>query len=56
MALVVVNALKASPWGFFTIATTIPIAFLMGLYMRYIRAGPRARGCAAGFRSGDWRR
>ena len=29
-ALIVVNALKASPWGTFTIAMTIPIAFLMG--------------------------
>ena len=29
-ALVVVNALKSSPWGVFTIAMTIPIALLMG--------------------------
>ena len=33
-ALVVVNALKASPWGLFTIAMTIPIALLMGVYLR----------------------
>src|SRR5580704_7848248 len=33
-ALVVVNALKASPWGTFTIAMTIPIALLMGVYLR----------------------
>ncbi len=39
VGLVVVNALKASPWGFFTIAMTMPIAFLMGIYMRYIRVG-----------------
>src|SRR5438309_467615 len=38
-ALVVVNALKASPWGTFTIALTIPIALLMGLYLRRIRPG-----------------
>ena len=30
IALVVTNALKASPWGTFTLAMTIPIAFLMG--------------------------
>src|SRR5450755_1486737 len=38
-ALVVVNALKASPWGTFTIAMTIPIALLMGLYLRRLRPG-----------------
>ncbi len=31
VALVVVNALKSSPWGTFTIAMTIPIALLMGV-------------------------
>lgn len=39
VALVVVNALKSSPWGLFTIAMTIPIAFLMGLYLRFLRPG-----------------
>jgi carbon starvation protein len=39
VALVVVNALKASPWGFFTIAATMPIALLMGVYLRYLRPG-----------------
>jgi len=38
-ALIVVNALKQSPWGTFTIAMTIPIAFLMGIYLRRIRPG-----------------
>jgi carbon starvation protein len=38
-ALVVVNALKGSPWGTFTIAMTIPIALLMGVYLRRIRPG-----------------
>src|ERR1700744_3364787 len=33
-ALVVVNAHKSSPWGVFTIAMTIPIALLMGVYLR----------------------
>jgi carbon starvation protein len=39
LALVVVNALKGSPWGTFSIAMTIPIALLMGFYMRYLRPG-----------------
>lgn len=39
VALVVVNALKDSPWGTFTIAMTIPIAVLMGIYLRRIRPG-----------------
>lgn len=39
VALVVVNALKGSPWGTFTIACTIPIALLMGVYLRYWRPG-----------------
>src|SRR5579872_4769629 len=38
-ALIVVNALKASPWGVFTIAMTIPIALLMGFYLRRLRPG-----------------
>jgi carbon starvation protein len=39
MGLVVVNALKGSPWGTFTIAATMPIAVFMGLYLRYLRPG-----------------
>ncbi|WP_066306281.1 carbon starvation CstA family protein [Bacillus sp. FJAT-29814] len=39
LALVVVKALVGSPWGMFTIAATIPIAILMGVYMRFIRPG-----------------
>jgi carbon starvation protein len=38
-ALIVVNALKQSPWGAFTIAMTIPIALLMGIYLRRLRPG-----------------
>jgi carbon starvation protein len=38
-ALIVVNALKASPWGTFTIAMTMPIAVFMGLYLRFLRPG-----------------
>jgi carbon starvation protein len=39
VGLVVVNALKGSPWGTFTIAMTIPIGLIMGLYLRYLRPG-----------------
>jgi carbon starvation protein len=39
VALVVVNALKSSPWATFTLAMTIPIALLLGVYLRYIRPG-----------------
>src|SRR5476649_19797 len=37
LALVVVNALKGSPWGTFTVFCTVPIALVMGIYGRYIR-------------------
>jgi carbon starvation protein len=37
LALVVVNALRDSPWGTFTVAATIPIAVLMGWYMKRVR-------------------
>lgn len=39
LSLVVVKALTSSPWGLFTIAATIPIALVMGVYMRIIRPG-----------------
>src|SRR5215211_3027290 len=39
LALVVVLALAESPWGSFSIAMTIPIAILMGIYLRFIRPG-----------------
>ena len=39
LALVVVKALADSPWGTFTVAMTIPIAILMGVYLRYFRPG-----------------
>ncbi|MBC7997840.1 MAG: carbon starvation protein A [Leptolyngbya sp.] len=37
LALVIVNALKSSPWGAFTLLMTIPIAMIVGIYMRFIR-------------------
>jgi carbon starvation protein len=39
LALVVVLALAESPWGSFSIAMTIPIAILMGIYLRFLRPG-----------------
>src|SRR6266481_6283254 len=49
VALVVVNALKGSPWGTFTIAATMPIALLMGVYLRYWRPGKVLECSALGF-------
>src|SRR5437879_10154826 len=49
VALVIVNALKTSPWATFTLAMTIPIAMLMGLYMRYWRPGRVLQASAIGF-------
>ncbi len=48
-ALIVVNALKSSPWGFFTIAMTMPIALLMGIYLRYLRPGKVLEASLLGF-------
>jgi carbon starvation protein len=48
-ALIVVNALKSSPWGTFTIAMTIPIALLMGIYLRRIRPGKVMEVSVLGF-------
>jgi carbon starvation protein len=39
LALIVVRALAESPWGTFTVAATIPLALLMGVYTRWIRPG-----------------
>src|SRR5512133_3010115 len=49
VALIVVNALKGSPWGTFTIAATIPIAILMGVYLRHLRPGRVLETSALGF-------
>ncbi len=49
VALVVVNALRGSPWGTFTIAMTMPVALLMGLYLRFIRPGKVLECSVAGF-------
>ncbi|HWM28799.1 MAG TPA: carbon starvation CstA family protein, partial [Woeseiaceae bacterium] len=39
LAMIVVKALADSPWGMFTVIATIPIAILMGVYMRFLRPG-----------------
>ncbi|MEX9568168.1 carbon starvation CstA family protein [Providencia vermicola] len=39
LALIVVKALAESPWGVFTVCSTVPIALFMGIYMRYSRPG-----------------
>ena len=39
LGLVVVNAMKHSPWATSTVAATIPIAILVGFYMRFLRPG-----------------
>ena len=48
LALVVVNALKDSPWGVFTILCTIPIAILMGFWMKVWRPGRTLEASALG--------
>lgn len=39
LGLVVVNAMKHSPWATSTVAATIPIAMIVGVYMRHFRVG-----------------
>lgn len=39
LGLIVVKAMKHSPWATSTVGATIPIAMFIGIYMRYIRPG-----------------
>ena len=48
LGLVVVNAMKHSPWATFTVAMTIPVAVLVGVYMRNIRPGRVLEGSLLG--------
>jgi carbon starvation protein len=48
LALVVVNALRDSPWGLFTLSMTIPIALFMGVWMNSIRPGKVAEATVIG--------
>ncbi|WP_298427117.1 carbon starvation CstA family protein [Rhodoblastus sp.] len=49
LALVVVKALAGSPWGTFTVFSTLPTALLMGVYNRFIRPGRIFEMSAIGF-------
>jgi carbon starvation protein len=49
IGLVVVNALKSSPWGLSTITMIIPIAMLLGIYLRYVRPGHVMEASILGF-------
>jgi carbon starvation protein len=48
LGLIVVNAMKHSPWATATVAATIPIAMLVGVYMRGLRPGRVLEGSAIG--------
>lgn len=48
LGLVVVNAMKNSPWATSTVAATIPIAMLVGLYMYKLRPGRVLEGSVLG--------
>ena len=48
LALVVVKALAESPWGVFTVGATIPIAMLLGGYLRFWRIGKVSEASAFG--------
>src|SRR6185503_15014195 len=48
LALVVVKALADSPWGVFTVGATIPIAMIMGGYLRFWRVGKVTEASAFG--------
>ena len=61
LGLVVVNAMKHSPWATSTVVATIPIAMIVGLYMRHIRVGKVLEATALGIAlllmaviSGSW--
>jgi carbon starvation protein len=44
----VVNALKESPWGTFTVGFTIPVAIFIGLYLKFVRPGKIAEASIIG--------
>jgi len=48
LGLVVVNAMKHSPWATSTVVATIPIAVFIGIYMRYLRPGRVLEGSLLG--------
>src|SRR3954467_1511793 len=48
LGLVIVNAMKHSPWATATVLGTIPVAMLIGIYMRGIRPGRVLEGSLIG--------
>jgi carbon starvation protein len=48
LGLVVVNAMKHSPWATSTVAATVPVAILVGLYLRLWRPGRVLEGSVIG--------
>ncbi|MGZ8152768.1 MAG: carbon starvation CstA family protein [Methylovulum sp.] len=48
LGLVVVNAMKHSPWATYTVSATIPIAMVVGTYMRHFRPGQVLEASALG--------
>ena len=48
LGLVIVNAMKHSPWATSTVAATIPVAILVGLYLRLWRPGRVLEGSIIG--------
>ncbi|HVN28119.1 MAG TPA: carbon starvation CstA family protein, partial [Candidatus Binataceae bacterium] len=48
LGLVVVNAMKHSIWATSTVAATVPIAMIVGLYMTHIRPGRLVEGSILG--------
>jgi len=48
LSLAVVNAMMKSPWSAYTVICTLPIAFIMGIWMHTIRPGDVAGGSVIG--------
>ncbi len=48
VSLVVVNAMKHSPWATATVFATIPVALIIGLYLRHLRPGRVIEATAIG--------
>jgi carbon starvation protein len=48
LGLPVVNSLYNSPWGTFTVGFTIPVAMLIGIYLKFIRPGKILEGTVIG--------
>ncbi len=49
LAMVCVNALASSPWGVFSVGCTIPIAVIMGLWLRFVQPGRITQVSIVGF-------